>query len=182
MKVRGRSRIDARSAAVSSTQPAAVSHDRSGCWLRKKGSERVRRVRLLDLDEPAVPLHPEVVELLEPTDPQGPQEQLAGSGGVPARVSSWPTSTSRRENCAVDRRQVGDQQGDEPEADGGGGEGEDRLRQVLGEGEPEGEQRRPAPGEGLPREVAPSAQNIGVKASTIAAIHTAGSTIRDTGA
>ncbi len=46
---------------------------------------RLRRVALLDLDEPLLPTHPDLVEPIEPLDPVQPQDHLAREGGCRRR-------------------------------------------------------------------------------------------------
>ena len=98
---RGRSRVDATIAAVSSTHPAAVTQLRAGCGERKNTSAG----RLVWLSSTSMNQSSQRANSSSSMSSRNPMREYRvsssiGDGGTPARVSSLPTSTSRRPKAA----------------------------------------------------------------------------------
>ena len=141
----GRSTAASRSDAASSTAPLAVTHERCPTRRAEEAQHAERRVRLLELGEPLLPGAPRSRRAGGSAPSAGHcTSRCTPDGGLPARTSSCATSTSRRENARVDRREVRDQEAEQREPGRGLEEGQDVGGEVGRSDEPEGEQRRAA--------------------------------------
>ena len=108
----------------------------------EEGEGGVRGVRLLDVDEPSLPFGPHLVDLGQALEPPVPPDHLQGGRRRSrADLERRDADLATREG-AVERRQVGDQQRQQEQAEGRLDEDQGGRDHVLRSGEPEREQRR----------------------------------------
>ncbi len=105
---------------------------------------------LLEGDEPVLPLGPRGVQVVELAEAVSTDQHGLRGGRAPGPTLLFGDLCLAPREVAVDRRQIGDEQRNDPEPEEGLHEREHNRRELVGPLETKGQERRPAELDGVP--------------------------------